>query len=331
LHFCDSAVFFCSKKQGENMASMTLAEFIKRSRDSLITGIAQDIYTTDPMYDYIPWIPYIGSGATYNRETVMGDSQYATYGTAITAKATSTVTPVLYRGITVVGDAEINKQQVAESGGDGGDLIVSEVSSKAKSVGRKIRTGIAVGSGVVPEMNSMHTLCDASQYATSVAGGAALSFERMDELANLVKSKDGFVDFYVASGREMRKIRSLYRALGGVPMIDVQLGDRTYKVLEFNGVPIFQNDYLSTTETDSGAALVGGTQSSMYAGVWDDGSQKIGAALIYPAATDSMGINVEQIGSKEGYDEEVYRVKFYGNFALFNRRGLARLPGISGV
>lgn len=314
------------------MASMTLAEFIKRSRDSLITGIAQDIYTTNPMYDFIPWMAYIGSGITYNRETTMGDSQYAGYGTAITAKATSVVTPVLYRGTGILGDAEINKQQIAESGGDGGDLIVSEVSSKAKSVGRNIQTGIAVGSGVAPDMNSLHTLCDPLQYTTTAgAGGAALSLERIDELVQLVKSKDGFVDFIVAAGRDIRKIRSLYRATGGTRPMDVQLGDRTIQVDTFEGIPIFQNDYLSTTETDNGAALTGGTQSSMYAGVWDDGSRKVGVSLIYPAGADSMGINVESVGAKEGYDEEIYRVKWYGNFALFNRRGAARLTGISGA
>lgn len=310
------------------MPAMTLAEFIKRSRDELVTGVAQDIFTTDPMYDYIPWIGYQGSGITWNRETTMGDSQFAGVGTAITAKAASVVTPVLYRGTKVIGDAEIDKQQIAESGGDTGTLIVDEVSSKAKSVGRQIKAGIATGTGVAPIMNSMHTLCDASQYtASGGVGGAVLTFDRMDELADLVKAKDGFVDFYVANGREIRKIRSLYRALGGVPMIEVKLGNRTFQVVEFNGVPVFQNDYLSTTETDDGAALVGGAQSSIYAGAWDDGSKKVGCALIYPEG-DNMGISIEQVGAKEAYDEEIYRVKSYVNFGLFNRRGLARMTGV---
>jgi hypothetical protein len=314
------------------MASMTLAEYVKRNRDGLIPGIVESIYTTDIWYQFCPWLPYAGmSGITCNRETTMGDSQMIGYGTAITAKSPSVVTPVTFSSTTVVGDAEINKKQIAESGGEGGQLVVDEIASKAKSVGDLIRRGIATGTGVLPQMNSLHTLCDPSQYTpTAGAGGAPLTLQRLYDLGQRVKSKGGRVDFYVASGREVAKLWGLMSNLGGVQMIEVKMGDGTFSALSFNGVPIFQNDYLSTTETDDGAALVGGTQSSVYSGVWDDGTRKLGLALFYPAGED-MGITFERVGAKENYDEEVYRIKSYVNLALFNNRGLARMTGVSGA
>lgn len=308
------------------MPTMTLIEFKKRTRDQLIAGVVEDIYTTNPIYNEIPWIGFAGSGISVNRETTMGDAQFLAIGGTITAKAASAVTQVLFEPTTCIGDAEINKLQVAMSGSDMNDVVATEISSKAKNVGRQIQNGIATGDGSSPNMNSLHSMIDSGQYATGGAG----TFEMLDELIDLVKSKDGQVDWMMAHGRDIRMIRAMYRALGGVPMIEVQMGNRTIKVIEFNGIPIFQNDYLSITETAGGAALTTGVLSSIYAGVWDDGTKKIGAAIIYPEATVA-GINVEPVGAMETKDEDIFRVKAYMNFAIFNKRGVARLTDMTGA
>lgn len=314
------------------MATMTLVEFKKHVRDQLIAGVVEDIFTTNPIYAYTPWIPFAGSGVSVNRENTLGDAQFLAIGGTITAKAASAVDQVLFEPTKVIGDAEIDKLEQAMSGSDINDIVATEISSKAKSVGRKIQAGMATGDGSTPNMNSMHSLIDSGQYTTSNGvGGAALTFEMLDELIDLVKSKDGLVDWIQMSGRDIRKYRALLRALGGtVPTIDVQMGNRTIKINEYNSIPIFQNDYLSVTETDDGAALTGGTQSSIYAGNWDDGSKKVGCGLIYPKAT-AAGIAVEPVGAMETKDEDIWRVKAYTNFATFNKRGIARLTGVSGA
>lgn len=308
---------------------MTLTEFIKRVRDQLVAGVVEDIYTTNPIYNFIPWIGYQGSGISVNRENTLGDAQFLALGGTITAKAASVVDQVLYRSTTVLGDAEINKLQMAESGSSPEDIVATEISSKAKSVGRLIQSGIATGDGSAPNMNSMHSLIDSSQYTTSNGvGGATLTFDMLDELIDLVKSKDGQVEWIMAHGRDIRAYRALCRTLGGVPMMEVKMGNKTIQIEEFNGIPIFQNDWLSITETDDGAALTGGAQSSIYAGVWDDGTTKVGCGLMYPQASN-LGISVEPVGAMETKDENIYRVKAYTNFCVFNKRGIARLTGIA--
>ncbi len=307
------------------MATMTAVEFVKRTRDQLIAGIVEDIYTTNPIYGFIPWIGYNGSGISVNREDTIGDAQTLALGGTITAKAASAVDQVLFQGTTLIGDAEINKKQIAESGSDINDVVTMEVSSKAKAVGRLIQAGIATGTGVAPEMNSMHTLIDATQYTT----GGAMTFEMIDALIDLVKSKDGQVDWIQMAGRDIRAYRTMCRALGGVPMAEVKIGNKTIQIEEFNGIPIFQNDYLSVAETANGAALTGGALSSAYAGVWDDGSKKIGSALIYPNAS-TLGISFEEVGAMETKDENIYRIKAYTDFAMFNKRGIARLTDLTG-
>jgi len=303
---------------------MTLVEFKKRTRDELIAGIVEDIYTTNPAWGVIPWIGFAGSGLSVNREDTMGDAQFLAIGGTITAKAASIVEQILFEPTTCIGDAEINKLEIAMSGSDINDVVAMEVSSKSKQIGRNMQEGIATGDGASPNMNSLPSLVDAEQYVT----GGALTFTMLDSLIDKVKSKDGQVDFIMMNGRDMITFRELYRTLGGVPMAEVQIGDRTIQVSTYNGIPVFQNDWLSITETAGGAALVGGDLSSIYAGNWDDGTKKVGLAMIYPQTT-TAGISFEDLGAMETKDENVYRVKAYMNFAIFNRRGVARLTDVT--
>lgn len=311
------------------MATQTLAEAQKLIRNEIVAGVAEDIFTTNPIWAVMPWTGYEGQALLVNRENALGDAQHLAVGGTITAKSASTFTQVPFTAVTTIGDAELNGLVAAQSRSAGVDQLAVEISSKAKSVGRLLQTGIATGTGVSPQLHSLHTLTDATQYTTASAG-QALSFALLDELLDLVKAKDGEVDWLLMPARTLRAYRALVRALGGTnETIIFDMGNgRTRDVDVYNGIPIFKNDYLSVTETANGAALTGGALTSVYAGVWDDGSQKVGVSMIYPDGTP-VGIQVEQIGAAESKDEQIVRVKSYSNFASFNRRGIARLPSIN--
>lgn len=309
--------------------SLTLVEFKKRTRDQLVAGVVEDIYTLNPIYSVMPWTGYAGSGITVNSEKTLGDAQILPLGGTITAKTGSSVDETTFRATTIIGDTENNGLQVAESGSDINDIEAIEISSKAKSVGRLIQAGWAGTSTDTNAalVNSMHSLIDSAQYVTNVTGGAVLSFSMLDELLALVDSKDGEVDWIQMSQREMIKYKALLRALGGSSADWVVTLPDGRTTIGYENIPIFVNRYLSITETDDGAALTGGAQSSVYAGNWDDGTKKIGCSMIYPEASQA-GISVDPIGQKETMDESIWRVKSYCNFANFNKRALARLTGI---
>jgi len=311
------------------MATQTLAEAAKLINNEIVQGVAEDIITTNPVWTVMPWTGYDGQAILVNRENALGDAQHLAVGGTITAKAAATFTQVPFSATTTIGDAEMNGLVKAQSSSAGVDQMALEISSKAKSVGRLLQTGIATGTGVLPQLNSLHTLVDATQYTTASAG-QALSFTLLDELLNLVKAKDGEVDWLMMPARTLRSYRTLVRALGGVTeTIVFDMGNgRMRNVDVYNGIPIFQNDYLSVVETANGAALTGGALTSVYAGCWDDGSQKIGVSMIYPNGVPA-GIQVEQVGVAETKDETIVRVKSYSNFAQFNRRGTARLTSIN--
>jgi hypothetical protein len=311
------------------MTTQTLAEAGKLIQDDLVAGVVEDIITTSPIWQAMPWKPTTGQAILVNREETLGDAQHLAVGGTITAKAAAAFVQDSYSHTTTIGDAELNGLVKATSANAGVDQMAVEISSKAKSVGRLLQTGMAVGTGAGAELNSLHTLTDASQY-TGASAGQALSFELLDELLDLVKAKDGEVDYLMMPGRTLRSYRTLVRALGGVnETIAFDMGNgRTRNIDVYNNIPVFQNDYLSVEETANGAALTGGSLTSVYAGCFDDGSGKIGSAMIYPDGTP-MGVDVQMIGGIEARDEELARVKSYSNFVQFNRRGLARLPSIN--
>lgn len=311
------------------MATQTLAEAAKLIKNEIVSGVAEDIITTNPIWNVLPWTGYEGQALLVNRENALGDAQHLAVGGTITAKAAATFTQVPFSAVTTIGDAEMNGLVQAQSMGAGVDQLAMEVSSKAKSIGRKLQTGIASGDGVSPNLNSLHTLCDSGQFTTASAG-QALSFALLDELLDLVKAKDGEVDFIAMAARTLRSYKALVRALGGIDetMTFTMPNGTTRTVSVYEGIPIFKNDYLSVVETANGAALTGGALTSVYAGCFDDGTNKVGVAMIHPVSVPA-GIQVEQVGVAETKDETITRIKSYSNFASFNRRGLARLTSIN--
>lgn len=309
------------------MASQTLAEAKKFIDDDIVAGVAEDIISIAPIFDLMPFDGYEGQALLVNRENALGDSQVLAIDSTITAKAAATFTQSSFTATKLIGDAEMDGLVQAQSTSAGVDQIALEVSSKAKSVGRLFRTGVATGTGSSPQMNSYHSLCDAGQYTTASAG-QALSFALLDELMDLVKAKDGEVDFLEMAPRTIRSYKALLRALGGTPADWVVTLPSGRQTLAYEGVPIFKNEYLSTVETANGAALTGGALTSVWAGCFDDGTRKVGVAGIHPASVPA-GIVVEPIGAQEAKDSTIWRVKQYANFAMFNRRGLARLPSVN--
>jgi hypothetical protein len=309
------------------MASQTLAEAKKLINDQIVMGVAQDIIDINPLYELLPFNSYTGQAILVNRENALGDAQVLAVAGTITAKAAATFTQVPFTATKLIGDAEMDGLVQAQSQSAGVDQIAVEISSKAKSVGRLFQTGIATGTGVSPQMNSLHSLVDSSQFTTASAG-QALSFALLDELLDLVKSKDGQVDWIMMPNRTIRSYKVLLRALGGTPADWVVTLPSGRKIISYEGVPIFKNEFLSVAETANGAALTGGALTSVWAGVFDDGTQKVGISAIHPITVPG-GIVVEEIGRAETKDEAIWRVKMYANFANFNRKGIARLPSIN--
>lgn len=307
------------------MASQTLAEAAKLINDEIVAGVAEDIITINPIYSMLPFDGYDGQSVNVNRENALGDSQVLAVDGTITAKAAATFTTVPFSATKLIGDVEMDGLVQAQSSSAGVDQIAVEISSKAKSIGRQFQQGMATGDGSSPNMNSVRSLVDASEQTISAGtNGDAISFELLDTLLDLVVAKDGEVDWIMLPERTMRSLKALYRALGGTPaewVVNLPDGRTT---IGYESTPIFKNNYLAINETEGTETAA----TSIYAGCWDDGSRKLGVSGIHPASVPA-GIQVSMVGEAETKDMSIIRLKQYANFAVYNRRGLARLKGVN--
>ena len=309
------------------MATQSLIEAAKLINDEIVAGIVADIIDVNPMYASLPFTSYQGQAIVINRENALGDSEMLGVDGTIVAKAAATFSQKTRSATKLIGDVEMDGLVQAQSASAGVNQIAVEISSKAKSIGRLFQQGMATGDNTGDNMHSFHTETPGTQF-TGVSAGQALSFELMDEGMDLVLSKDGEVDFCMMPRKIMRAYKVLLRALGGTAADWVVTLPDGRTTIGYEGVPIFSNTFLSTTETANGAALAAGALSSVWFGNFDDGSQKIGVSGIYPEGLPA-GIQIKDLGAQETKDTDIIRLKMYANFCSFSEKAVGRLVSIN--
>lgn len=305
------------------MASITLAEASKLSLDDLVEGVIENIVTTNPIFNLLPFQDINGNSKAYNREKTLGDSEEIAEGGTITAKAPASYKKKNANLTTMVGDAEINGLVVAQNVGL--DQTSLQIASKAKSVGRLYQNRMINGDtvagdgfdGLIKVIEEVVTEADNAQMEIPV-GAAAFTFQDLDNLLMQVKSKDGQVDFLMMNEAQIRKLRALQRGLGGAQPEYVEV--RGVNLPSYAGIPVYRNDWIPSN------LGVGTNETAIFAGNMDDGSEKIGISGL--TAANNMGIHVENVGLMDTKDERIWRIKFYSGFVSYNELGVGMLSGV---
>lgn len=308
------------------MASLTLAEAGLLNQNPLISGVIESIVTTNQIYRILPFQFIEGNALSYNRESVLGDSQIIGAGSAasanaITAKAATTVIGATAKLVPIIGDAEIDHFELVTMS-DENDQEAVQVAGKAKSIGRKYQDKMINGDATATplEFDGLGKLVPAAQ-KIGVAG-ASFDFGILDQMMDKVKSKDGVVDYFMMNGINIRRYLAKLRALGGASIQEVVTLPGGAEVIAYRKVPIFQNDWIAV----DAAAEPAKNRSDIYAGVFDDGSKKIGLAGI--GAARQNGVFVSRVGEKEGANEVIIRVRMYAGLALFSELGISMAPQV---
>jgi len=322
------------------MPTVTLAESAKLAQNELITGVIENVITVNKMFEVLPFDGISGNALAYNRENMLGAVATAgvgasdgTIGSSASgtnqterqaAKNAATFTQVTSNLVTILGDAEVNGLIQATRSSDGNDQTAIQIASKAKSAGRKYQDMLINGDGSNFTFPGLISLCAAGQeIAATATDGDALSFDKLDNLLDLVVDKDGDVDYFAMNARTVRSYFALLRALGGAGIGDtVELPSGT-EVPAYRGTPIFRNDYIPINQTQGATS----TATTVFAGTLDDGSRQHGIAGL--TAEEMAGMNVVDVGESETADEHIWRVKWYSGLALFSEKGLACASGIT--
>jgi len=305
------------------MATQTLAESAKFVNNQIIQGVVESIITVNPIYDILPFTSYTGQSLKINIENTMGDAGFYAIGDTITHKGSATTISKYYEATKLIGDVEIDGlvEAVAVSAGD--SVLAREIISKAKNISRQFQNGMINGSGTLPQMNSLQSMVTVGQTIEAGTDGNPLTFTLLDELRFKVLAKDNEVDYFMMNSKTLLKYKQMLRDAGVNTSDNYMTFDTGRKVSMYENIPIFVNDYLPNDETQG----ANDDCSSIYAGVFDDGTGKIGLAGLHPESMPA-GMETKFIGASANKDEEIYRLRWYANVMLGNNLGLARLKGI---
>lgn len=307
------------------MPSVTLVESAKLSQNQLIAGVIANVVTVNRIFEMLPFEGIEGNALAYDRENALGDVQVAGVDAAITAKNAATFTQVTSSLTTIIGDAEVNGLIQATRSNINNQRAV-QVASKAKSVGRKYQDMFINGDGTLDTFSGLLTLVDSGQIINPTAdagNGAVLTFADMDALMDKVVDKDGEVDFLMMNARTLRSYYVLLRGLGGAAIDQVVTLPSGAQVPAYRGTPIFRNDWIPITQTRGTSSVA----TTVFAGNFDDGSQKYGIAGL--TAATAGGITVVDVGESEFKDNSITRVKWYCGLANYSALGLAALEGVT--
>ena len=151
----------------------------------------------------------------------------------------------------------------------------------------------------------------------------------LDGLVDLMKSKDGQVDYFMMNSRHIRQHLRLLRALGGANITEVMTLPGGGTIMSYRGIPIFRNDWVAVTNTPAVSgppAVPESNTADIYAGVWDDGSKKVGLSGI--TSENQSGIFVTNVGEKEETNDVITRLRFYCGLALYSELGIAMAPAV---
>lgn len=313
------------------MALITLSEVKKLGYDDLAAGLAESIIAVNPLYQILPFNTTRGNAYAFNREGVLATAKAAGRGASTTSvKGAPTFTQVAQSLITILGDAEVAGQDLAEGigTGAGNDPVAIQIASKAKAVGREFQRLMVAGDSASPAASNDNGVTNDAEFDGLIKmigsdsafsaqkldkANAALTLDMLDELIFAVTAGDA--QFIMTSDAGVRKILSLLRAAGG----GITLADLNgIQVPAWNGVPILRNSFMSADYVTGTA----GNQTHVIAGIFDDGSRKLGLSGVIPEAG---GLKVDDVGFAEGSDVMIKRVKMYCSMAIHSTKSVAGL------
>jgi hypothetical protein len=246
--------------------ALTLTEGAKLSNDVVLQGVIETVVKESRVLEALPFVEMVGNALTYNRENAMASAAFFDAGDSW-SESTPTFTQEQAILKILGGDADVD-QYIATTRSNVQDIEAAVLELKAKAVAHEFEDEFVYGdtSADPKGFDGLHTLVPAGQQVHQGSGTspAALSLKTLDEMIDLVKP--GKPDFLLMTRRTRRGISAYARALTSpVQFESAGFGQR---VMFYDGIPVFESDFMVDTETISAGAFdtkTGGSASSIFA------------------------------------------------------------------
>jgi len=296
--------------------ALTLAEAAKLSTDMVLAGVMESIIKESPVLDTLPFIDVVGNAFVYNRLAAEPGVGFQAVGGTWT-ESTPTYTKVTQALTILGGDADVdNYIQLTRSDVQDQEAVV--IQQKAKALARKwedtfINGDTAVDANAFNGLDKLIAGGPAGQTVSMGVNGATLTLAKLDELIDVVKTKNIVL---MMSRRSRRTLQNLVRTSGA--LLESRPGNFLEWVQMYNGVALFINEYISDAKT-VGTSTDCSTIYCFSLGETDQGV----VGLTAPG-----GPMVEQVGELEAKDATRWRVKWYSAIAWLSELSAGRLIGV---
>jgi hypothetical protein len=301
--------------------ALSLAEAAKLSNDVVQQGVIETVIKESRVLEALPFVDISGNALTYNRENAMASASFFDVGDTWT-ESTPTFTQVQATLKILGGDADVD-QYIATTRSNVQDIEAAVLELKAKAVAHQFEDYFIYGDTAVDTkgFDGLHKVVPAGQQVHQGSGTtpAALSLKQLDATIDLVKP--GKPDFLLMSRRSRRGISAFARALSSP--VQFEPGDFGRRVMLYDGIPVFESDFMVDTESIASGAFslkTGGASTSIFA-------VRVGEGRL--AGLTNGGIQVENVGALETKDAHRWRCKWYVGLALFSTLAISVIDGIS--
>lgn len=301
--------------------AVTLTEAAKYTTNMVRKGVLEEIVKDTMVLQRLPFEDIVGNALQYLREnSLAGADFYAPNETW--NESTGDVTQVT-AGITILGgDADVDNFLKATRA-DKTNFEAQTVDNKAKAVRHTFLDYFYYGntSSNSKSFNGLHALIVAGQRTHQGSGstGAALSLANLDLAIDLIL--DGKPDWIIMNKAIRRRIKQYMLSTGNLAITSKD--DYGNRVMEYDGIDIHVDDFITQTETIASAdfsAKTGGATTSVFVGRF--GTKDV-------LGLQNGGLEVKSLGQLNTKDAKRWRVRWYCGLALMRTFGVGRIDGIT--
>jgi hypothetical protein len=295
------------------------ADAERLSNNELVSGVIEEIIKRDAVYALLPFVGTNHKAYVYNRENALPTINFYNENEAI-GEGASTFSQVTVTLKIMAHNVDVDKF-LAGTMNDTNSQIAEQLAGAAKAVDMKFRDTLLNGDTATDakSFDGIKKLCVAGQTISGGTNGGALTFDKLDELIDLVPNRP---DVLIMRHGTYRALKALMRTSGGMVPEQLKLRDFDGTVPSYDGLPIVLSEYLPANETQGSSNVC----TSIYAARFNTVD---GIHGIYGDPT--AGVVVENLGTRESYDAWRYRLKWYVSLALKSTKSLARLQGITNI
>src|SRR6266542_2660597 len=302
---------------------LTQAEAAKYTVNAVKKGVLEEIIKDSVVLQNLPFIDVVGNAYQYLRDNTLSTNNFYSPNELWSEDSgdNTQVTAVIK---IMGGDADIDNF-LKQTRSDKTDFEAEEIAKKAKSAKHKFLDTFWYGntSTNAKAFDGTHVLLNTLTGQLADMGAAAMSVATLESTMDLVK--DGMPDGLWMPKGLRRRLTQFIRASSGGNLQQLDIDKWGNRVQEFNGVPIYVDDFLTFTETVSTNTVTAGTGGST------------ASVLILTLDEDAVcglqngGLDVFKIGQVQDKDAVRWRIRWYCGEMIGRAIRNARLNRITDV